>query len=95
MIVSSDTTPICYLLLIDRIEILPKLYGQVLIPTTVYRELADPKSPVQIRDWIQQLPQRLEVQTITPSSSIGFRKSDRVQVHKMIFKDSLANHLRL
>jgi predicted nucleic acid-binding protein len=56
MIVVSDTSPICYLLLIGEIDILPQLYGQVIIPTTVYQELCDPKSPFLIRNWLQQIP---------------------------------------
>lgn len=35
MIIVSDTSPVCYLLLIGEIELLPQLYGQVLIPTKV------------------------------------------------------------
>ena len=35
MIVVADTSPINYLVLIKEIEILPKLYGKVVIPQTV------------------------------------------------------------
>ena len=41
MIVVADTSPICYLLLIGGISLLPQLYGQVLIPQAVRQELAD------------------------------------------------------
>jgi predicted nucleic acid-binding protein len=41
MIIVSDTSPICYLLLIGEIELLPQLYGQVLIPQAVQQELAN------------------------------------------------------
>ena len=39
MIVISDTTPIISLLKANRLELLQKLYGNVLIPEAVYREL--------------------------------------------------------
>ncbi len=39
MIVVSDTTPLISLLKIDRIGLLEKLFGQVLIPQAVYDEL--------------------------------------------------------
>ena len=39
MIVVSDTTPLISLLKIDRIELLEKLFGQVLIPQAVFDEL--------------------------------------------------------
>jgi predicted nucleic acid-binding protein len=32
MIVVSDTSPLCYLLLIDLIEVLPQLFERVIIP---------------------------------------------------------------
>lgn len=39
MIVVSDTTPLISLLKIDRINLLEKLFGQVLIPQAVFNEL--------------------------------------------------------
>ncbi len=39
MIVVSDTTPIISLLKAGQLELLEKLYGNVLIPRAVYREL--------------------------------------------------------
>lgn len=39
MIVVSDTTPLISLLKIDRIGLLEKLFGQVLIPQAVFDEL--------------------------------------------------------
>lgn len=77
MIVVSDTSPICYLLLIGEIEILPQLYDRVLIPTTVYQELVNAKSPPLIRDWLRQAPQWLAVQTVDRSSAIDLDVLDR------------------
>ncbi|GAA6618508.1 hypothetical protein NUACC26_043190 [Scytonema sp. NUACC26] len=39
MIIVSDTSPICYLLLIDQIDILQELYRVVIIPQVVADEL--------------------------------------------------------
>ena len=39
MIVVSDTTPLISLLKIERIGLLEKLFGQVLIPQAVFNEL--------------------------------------------------------
>jgi predicted nucleic acid-binding protein len=38
MIVIADTAPVNYLILIEAIELLPKLYGEVLIPQAVLTE---------------------------------------------------------
>jgi predicted nucleic acid-binding protein len=56
MIIVSDTSPINYLVLIGEIEILRKLAGQVIIPQSVYHELQDPKTPQQVKDWIDSDP---------------------------------------
>jgi predicted nucleic acid-binding protein len=76
MIVVSDTSPICYLLLIGEIDILPQLYGKVLIPTTVYQELLDPKSPSLVRAWLQQPPSWLRIQSVNRTSDIGLNTLD-------------------
>lgn len=39
MIIVSDTTPIISLIKINRLDLLQKLFGEVLIPEAVYREL--------------------------------------------------------
>ena len=70
MIVVSDTSPICYLLLIGEIELLPQLYGQVLIPQAVQHELANERSPAVVQAWIGQPPEWLAIQTVNiPSDS--------------------------
>ena len=42
MIVVADTSPLNYLLLIDEIELLPAIFGHVLVPHTVLQELLHP-----------------------------------------------------
>lgn len=39
MIVVSDTTPLISLLKISRLDLLEKLFGEVLIPSAVFNEL--------------------------------------------------------
>ena len=41
MIVVSDTTPLISLLKINRLDLLKKLFGDVLIPQAVFDELTD------------------------------------------------------
>jgi predicted nucleic acid-binding protein len=45
----ADTTPLNYLVLIEAVEVLPRLYGSVLIPPSVLAELSDRYAPVQVR----------------------------------------------
>jgi predicted nucleic acid-binding protein len=45
MIVVADTSPINYLVLIKEIEVLPKLYGKIVIPEAVREELLPNRRP--------------------------------------------------
>jgi hypothetical protein len=47
-VVIADTSPINYLVLIDAIEILPQLYGRVIVPNDVLAELTDPGTPKKV-----------------------------------------------
>lgn len=73
MIVVADTSPINYLLLIEEIDILPKMYGKVVIPRAVQEELLRPAAPEMIRAWIVDAPAWLEIRTPVkpPDSSLA------------------------
>jgi predicted nucleic acid-binding protein len=64
MIVVSDTSPICYLLLIDQIGILQTLFGTVTIPQMVADELRALESPSVVKNWIVHPPNWLQVVSI-------------------------------
>ena len=49
MIVVADTSCICYLILLDCIELLPQLYGGVTIPNAVYLELQAENAPTKVK----------------------------------------------
>lgn len=61
MIVVSDTSPINYLVLIDRHNLLPELFGSVFIPEAVHRELQAAGTPEPVRQFIAAAPGWLEV----------------------------------
>jgi len=44
MIVIADTTPLNYLILIHQADLLPQLFGRVLIPPAVFEELQQPET---------------------------------------------------
>ena len=75
-LVVADTSPLFYLLSIGQIDLLPGLFGKIFVPDTVYRELTHSSAPAQLRNWADQRPQWLEVNTVTPQydqavSSLG------------------------
>jgi len=56
MIVVSDTTSLNYLILIGHIDLLHRLYGQVIIPTTFANELRHLGAPGSVWEWIGSPP---------------------------------------
>jgi predicted nucleic acid-binding protein len=60
----SDTSPISYLVLIGEAEVLPRLYGEVLVPRAVRRELGHPQGPEAVRNWIETSPSWLTVKDV-------------------------------
>jgi len=71
--VVSDTSPICYLVLIGEIDLLPALYGRIYIPQRVAAELSHPKAPPTVRNWIGQPPAWLEILEVRPRPSPGLK----------------------
>lgn len=56
-VVVADTTPLNYLIIIGRVEILASLFGEVLIPEAVLDELRHPNAPAAVSQWLSELPE--------------------------------------
>jgi predicted nucleic acid-binding protein len=63
MIVVSDNSPLQYLVLIDCIESLPALYGEVLTTPQVIDELRHIKTPPKVRAWLDSIPPWLKIES--------------------------------
>ena len=59
--VVSDTSPILYLLLIDQIDLLPRLYQTITIPGVVQIEMQAKGAPTALQSWITHPPDWLEI----------------------------------
>ena len=68
MIVIADTTPLNYLVLTNLAEILPQLYGRVLIPRAVWEEFQRPETPEAVGAWVAQPPSWLEIRPVKRST---------------------------
>ncbi len=63
MIIISDTTPLHYLILLEKADLLEKLFGKIIIPDAVFNELRHAGTPEAVRRWIDVLPAWIEVKT--------------------------------
>jgi predicted nucleic acid-binding protein len=91
MIVVADTSPLNYLILLGHAELLPRLYGEVLIPEAVALELLASEAPQNVREWISVPPSWLAV--------IPIGEEDLAKVTKQLDPGeraaiALAEHLR-
>jgi predicted nucleic acid-binding protein len=63
MIVVSDNSPLQYLILIECIDVLPALYGQVMTTPQVIEELSQTETPDAVRKWAESPPQWLRIES--------------------------------
>ncbi len=63
MIVVADSSPINILVRIECIDLLPRLFGSVSIPTEVQAELIDPRTPQSVRGFVANPPPWLTVRS--------------------------------
>jgi predicted nucleic acid-binding protein len=76
MPIVADTTVFRYLVVLEVTEILPALFGHVLIPPAVYNELQRASTPAVVRTWCAHLPAWVRIQPLLTSpdptlSSLG------------------------
>jgi predicted nucleic acid-binding protein len=76
MIVIADATPIHYLVLIHQPDILSALYGKVIIPEAVRRDLQAQKTPDPVKRWVASPPTWIEFRHVTVGEDQSFRGLD-------------------
>jgi predicted nucleic acid-binding protein len=77
MIVVCDTSPVHYLVLIDEVDLLPRLFESVFLPTGVLAELQHPGTPPDVSSWAHELPPWVRVVSPTfPCEDIGLGRGE-------------------
>jgi predicted nucleic acid-binding protein len=69
MLDAADTSPVNDPLLIDEIDLLPAIFGHVLLPHAVFQELQHPRTSPVVRQWVANLPGWLEVRALTSAAN--------------------------
>lgn len=59
-VVVADTGPLRYLVLIEAVDLLPRLFGKILVPDIVLSELDRARTPLPVRAWLSAPPAWLE-----------------------------------
>ncbi len=68
----SNTTPLRYLIAIQQDHLLGHLFEKVFVPTAVYDELTDTRTPEIVRRLVLSQPARFEVRALDESRTATF-----------------------
>ena len=74
-VVVADTSPLNYLVLIEEVDVLAQLYGEVLVPDIVIAELKDPDAPPAVAQWASRPPSWIDIRP-TPLSDERLERLD-------------------
>jgi len=85
----ADTSPICYLILLGEIDLVPKLFERVLVPTAVIAELLHEDAPDTVRCWAASLPPWVSVQEDPVGSVVGLGKLQDGEQAAILLAESL------
>jgi predicted nucleic acid-binding protein len=80
VLVICDTTPINYLVQIELVDLIPRLFTNACIPGAVLRELLHPSAPTSVRQWASDLPNWVTVEEpgiITDIALLSLHQGER------------------
>ncbi len=90
MIVVSDTTPLHYLILIDEVELLPSVLGEIVIPSIVFDELRHEHTPNKIKEYLRFPPEWLSVRKATGIIDVRLEGIDQGEREAILLAEELA-----
>ncbi len=94
-LVVADTSPLRYLVQIDQIELVPRLFEKIFIPSVVCDELRHPSAPEAVRSWMRSRPGWLEVSVVGASDDPSLLGLDEGEKSAIILALTLSADLLL
>lgn len=95
MIAVADTSPLCYLVLIDEVDLLRQLFSQVVVPSAVITELLHEDAPKAVRAWAANLPSWVSVQENPVCNTAGLEKLQVGEQAAILLAESISAELIL
>jgi predicted nucleic acid-binding protein len=89
MIIIADTAPLNYLIQIGEVSVLAQLYGHVVIPSAVQTELLDTGAPAEVRGWIAEPPDWLEIRSLDQAPTAISPKLDAGEIEAIALAEIL------
>jgi len=86
VIVVSDTSPLNYLVLINAVDVLPRIFEKIFVPPSVVSELNRPKTPESVRQWANSPPGWLTIvaphSRLASTAALGHGEADALSLAK-------------
>jgi predicted nucleic acid-binding protein len=92
MIVVADSSPLIVLVKIGHMDVLPKLFGRIIIPPAVAGELIHFRSPPAVRNYFSAVPNWLETRaasSIEPVAGLHMGEIEALSLAKELNADFL------
>jgi predicted nucleic acid-binding protein len=104
MIIVSNTSPLCYLVLIGHADVLAKLYGEIHVTRKVLEELRHPDAPPSVRQWATTPPAWLKIHsdpeepdqtlaTLDPGERTALRLAELLRADMVLLDEAAARSL--
>jgi predicted nucleic acid-binding protein len=95
MIAVADASPLCYLVLIGEMALLPKLFQHIAVPQAVITELLHEDAPEAVRTWVSNLPGWIGVNESPLSATTGLEKLQGGEQAAILLAESMKADLIL
>ena len=89
MIAVTDTSPVCYLILIGEVDVLRELFTKVAVPQAVLAELRHEAAPESVRAWAADLPAWMSVHENPPVLATAIQKLQAGEESAILLAESL------
>ena len=89
MIVIADASPLNYLILIGDVDVLREMYGRVIVPAGVARELTVGGSPSVVRTWAGAAPGWVEIRRVDVPADAGLDAVDEGEAEAIVLAEGL------
>jgi Predicted nucleic acid-binding protein, contains PIN domain len=89
MIAVADASPLCYLVIIGEIDLLPQCFSQVVAPHAVIAELLHEDAPEAVRAWASNLPAWICVKENPTLATKGLEKLQAGEQAAILLAESM------
>lgn len=92
MLVIADTSPLNYLILIEAVHFLPRLYGRVVLPQAAWQELQHTDAPAAVAQWARSLPEWIDIREAPASEDPDLEALGKGEKEALVLAELYRQH---